>query len=170
MHGKEFNQLAHSHLQAEFCANLPRTLQRNPCNLRKSLRLPFHYKQGVFSKMVDNSRGAFGANPLHHPTGQISKYLRCALWHHSIEEFCFKLLPVIGMRTPTACYHQLLPHHGKRDRPNNGDILSAPNIQAQNGVSIFIILVNHGADCTLKNFHFLISQNTSYFLIHMNPL
>ena len=105
--------------------------------------------------MVDDPGGGPGAHAGDDLAGQVAEDLAAGLGQQALEEFRLELAAVTGVIAPFSRDHEPLAHGGQGDGAHHGDGLAAAHIQADDGIAVIVILVNHGADDALDNFHFL---------------
>ena len=161
VHGKKLHELPHADPLLEFLADGPGALQGNARDLRQPLRLPLHDDQGLVAEMVHDPGCGPGTHAGDDLAGQVAEDLAAGLGQQALQKLRLELPAVAGMTVPFARDHEPLAHHRQGDGAHHGDGLSAAHIQADDGIAVIVILVNHGADDALYNFHFLFHLNIS---------
>ena len=114
--------------------------------------------------MIDDPGGGPGAHAGDDLAGQVAEDLAAGLGQQALEKFRLELAAVTGVIAPLARDHEPLAHSGQGDGAHHGDGLAAAHIQADDGVAVIVILVNHGGNDALDNFHFLFHLYISHKL------
>ena len=158
MGGKKFHQLPHSHLKAEIFTNEQCFFRGNTGHLGKLLGIPLHDHKSSISKTFHNSCRYFGSHALDHPAGKKGQNFPGALRQQPFQKLSLKLLSIAGMGAPSACEHEPLPHRWQGDGSHHCNGLAIPHCEADDRISIFIILKHHRTDGSLEDLHFLVCQ------------
>ena len=149
MNREELHQLPQPHLTSELGTKGSGLLQRDPGNLGKPFRLPLHDQKGLVPKMLHNTGSHNRADPLDGPAGKIALNLNCRLRQDPFQELRLKLTAEIGVIAPFSGHHEPLAYNRHGNRSNHRYVLIAAHRQSEDGVSVVIILIHHGADGAL---------------------
>ena len=141
--------MPHSHLHQKVLTDGPGLCRGDAGYLRQPFRLTLHDLECIFSKMGNDPCCHFWTDSLDNTAGEIAYNIRGGLGQQPLQKFRLKLTSVAGVAVPFTCYHQLLAHNRQGNRAHNSNGLSILAGKPQDGIAVFIILIDNSSDHAL---------------------
>ena len=142
----ELHESAYPSLLAEAFRKLLRLRRAYALYLRQLLRRVFEHVQRLIAEFVDNERRRRGADAAHGSAREIFIDRGRGARQHTLRKLGLELPAVDAVRHPVAADDHGFAGRGVREAADDRHSLAVFVSQAQHGVAVLFIFINHGID------------------------
>ena len=142
----ELHESAYPSLLAEAFRKLLRLCRAYALYLRQLLRRVFEHVQRLIAEFVDNERRRRGADAAHGSAREIFIDRGRGARQHTLRKLGLELPAVDAVRHPVAADDHGFAGRGVREAADDRHSLAVFVSQAQHGVAVLFIFINHGID------------------------